>query len=80
MKCLQQNVLHRNQSSPRRLRPLSEIYESCNYSYVEPEYFDVAVKEQVWIDAIEEKIRMIEKNNTWELVTCSKNIEVISVK
>ena len=31
----------------RRMRRLSEIYESCNYSVMEPESFEEAEKQEV---------------------------------
>lgn len=68
------------ESPTRRQRSLSEIYESCNYSSVEPENYAAAVKEKIWADAMEEEIRMIEKNDTWELVSCPDSKEVIGVK
>ncbi|KAL0370585.1 UNVERIFIED_CONTAM: Retrovirus-related Pol polyprotein from transposon RE2 [Sesamum angustifolium] len=34
---------------------------------LEPENFETAVKHKVWVQAMEEEIKMIEKNNTWEL-------------
>lgn len=40
---------------------MSEIYESCNYMSLEPESFVAAVKESVWVDAMKEEIKMIEK-------------------
>jgi hypothetical protein len=35
---------------------------------VEPESYEVASKEEVWVKVIEEEIKMIKKNKTWELV------------
>ncbi|XP_042974666.1 uncharacterized mitochondrial protein AtMg00820-like [Carya illinoinensis] len=60
----------------RRFRALNEIYESCNFTSIEPKNYAIASKEQVWVDAMKEEIRMIEKNNTWELVAypCSKDL------
>ena len=43
---------------------LSDIYQRCNFAGVEPENHE----HDVWKKAMEEEIRMIEKNNTWELV------------
>ncbi|CAA0815239.1 Uncharacterized mitochondrial protein AtMg00820 [Striga hermonthica] len=47
---------------------------------MEPESFEAAVKEKEWVKAMEEEIRMIEKNKTWELVDPPNNKEVIGVK
>ena len=35
---------------------------------MEPESFEAAQKQEVWRKAMEEEIKMIEKNETWELV------------
>ena len=67
-------------SPPRKTRPLQEIYETCNFAIIEPESFEAAAKQEEWRHAIEEEIRMIEKNNTWELVEKPENKEVIGVK
>ncbi|KAL0387365.1 UNVERIFIED_CONTAM: Retrovirus-related Pol polyprotein from transposon RE2 [Sesamum radiatum] len=47
---------------------------------LEPENFETAVKHKVWVQAMEEEIKMIEKNNTWELTNRPKDKEVIGVK
>ncbi|KAL0383262.1 UNVERIFIED_CONTAM: Retrovirus-related Pol polyprotein from transposon RE2 [Sesamum calycinum] len=59
---------------------LSDIYETCNFIMLEPENFETAVKHKVWVQAMEEEIKMIEKNNTWELADRPKDKEVIGVK
>ncbi|KAL0350876.1 UNVERIFIED_CONTAM: hypothetical protein Sradi_4236800 [Sesamum radiatum] len=55
------------ETPPRRTKLLSDIYETCNFIMLEPENFETAVKHKVWVQAMEEEIKMIEKNNTWEL-------------
>lgn len=52
----------------RRTRILSEIYGRCYYSSLEPENVATASREEVWVKAMEEEIKMIEKNGTWDLV------------
>ncbi|KAL0313853.1 UNVERIFIED_CONTAM: Retrovirus-related Pol polyprotein from transposon RE2 [Sesamum angustifolium] len=47
---------------------------------LEPENFETAVKHKVWVQALEEEIKMIEKNNTWELADRPKDKDVIGVK
>lgn len=69
-----------SESTPRRVRSLREIYETCNYITMEPENYEAAVKQEVWVKAMEEEIKMIEKNNTWELVDQPKDKEIIKVK
>ena len=46
----------------------------------DPIHFEEAVKDKKWIDAMDEEINAIEKNNTWELVDLPKGKEVIRVK
>ena len=36
--------------------------------------------ESIWIDAMNEEMHAIEKNNTWKLVPLLKDIHVIGVK
>lgn len=67
-------------STPRQTQSLIEIYESCNLMIVEPESFKETSKHKVWNKAMEEEIRMIKKNETWELVDFPLNIEAIRVK
>ncbi|CAA0806487.1 cysteine-rich RLK (RECEPTOR-like protein kinase) 8 [Striga hermonthica] len=55
-----------SESPPRKVRTLREIYETCNFVTMEPESFEIAVKEKEWVKAMEEEIRMIEKNKTWD--------------
>ena len=51
------------------------------YCHVDdPIHFEDAVKEEKWIEAMNEEIGAIEKNDTWELVDLPKGKEVIGVK
>ncbi|KAL0294285.1 UNVERIFIED_CONTAM: Retrovirus-related Pol polyprotein from transposon RE2 [Sesamum radiatum] len=47
---------------------------------MEPESFEAAAKDEVWVQAMKEEIKMIEKNDTWELTERPKDKEVIGVK
>lgn len=47
---------------------------------MEPKSFDAAVKQKEWVKAMEKEIRMIEKNDKWELVNVPNDKEVIGVK
>nr|KYP41711.1 Retrovirus-related Pol polyprotein from transposon TNT 1-94 [Cajanus cajan] len=69
-----------NYRSPRRVRSLVDIYETCNLAILELESFEAASKQQVWVKAMEEEIKMIEKNNTWDLVDYPKDKDIIRVK
>ena len=59
---------------------LSDIYQRCNFACVELENYEEAIKHDVWKKFMEEEIRMIEKNNTWELVAIPREREVVSLK
>ncbi|KAL6339550.1 hypothetical protein AAG906_034635 [Vitis piasezkii] len=45
-------------------RSLTKIYQMCNMAVFEPAGYDEAVKDPKWIATIEEKIKMIHKNQT----------------
>ncbi|CAL2249603.1 unnamed protein product [Prunus armeniaca] len=64
----------------QRTRSLQDIYETCNFITIEPENFEAVVKEEIWRKAMEEEIKTIEKNKTWELVDRPKDKEIIGVK
>ena len=54
------------ESPPRRMRSLNEIYSACGLALVaeEPTQFTEAVKQTEWKLAMEEEIKSIEKNKT----------------
>nr|KYP39854.1 Retrovirus-related Pol polyprotein from transposon TNT 1-94 [Cajanus cajan] len=68
------------ESTPRRVRSLVDIYETCNLAILEPGSFEEAANQEVWVKAMEEEIKMIEKNNTWELVDYPYKKDIIGVK
>jgi len=59
---------------------LVDVYETCNMAMIEPNCYEEASKQEVWVKAMEEEVKMIEKNNTWELVNCPKGKDIIGVK
>ena len=75
-----------------RFRNLNEIYEKkianegmnslfSLYFHVDvPIHFEEAIKDKKWIEAMDEEIKSIEKNNTWELVDLPEGKEVIRIK
>ena len=67
-------------STPRRVRSLMDICETCNMAMLEPECYEEAPEQVVRVKAMEEKMKMIEKNNTWELVDCPHGKDIIGVK
>ena len=68
------------ESTPRRVRSLVDIYETCNMAMIEPNCYEEASKQEIWVKAMEEEVKMIEKNNTWELVNCPQGKDMIGVK
>ena len=46
----------------------------------DPIYFEYAIKEKKWINAMHEEMESTDKNDTWELVDLPKNKECIGVK
>jgi len=68
---------------PRGTRSLADIYaraEECNLAAVEPTSFQEAEKHSHWREAMLQELKMIEKNNTWELVDKPRNRNIIGVK
>ena len=64
----------------RGTRSLDEIFERCDVALQEPTCYDEATKENGWRIAMEEKLKMINKNGTWKLVDRPKNQKIIGVK
>lgn len=56
------------------------MYETCNFVGVELESYEEAQSNEVWVKAMEEEMRMIEKNQTWELTDYPQGKNVIDVK
>ncbi|KAL0373958.1 UNVERIFIED_CONTAM: hypothetical protein Sradi_3311500 [Sesamum radiatum] len=85
-----------NPSTPRssdqspRYRSINDIYNAmermnddnlfCLFMNDEPLSFEKAVKEKKWIQAMEEEIHSIEKNDTWELAILPSGHKAIGVK
>ena len=64
----------------RSTRSLSDVYERSNVVVFEPVEFEEVEKDDKWIEAMKEELRMIEKNDTWELVDRPQHRKVIGVK
>jgi hypothetical protein len=75
---------------PPHMRSLQELYEVtenlnddltlyCHFADCELIGFEEAVKDEKWRNAMDEEIKAIEKNNTWEL-TIPKEQKPIGVK
>lgn len=67
-------------SPVRRTMSLAEINETCNLVLMELESFEAAQKQEVWRQAVIGEIKMIEKNETWELVDHLQDKDTIGAK
>lgn len=56
-----------------RVQSLRRVYETCNFTALEPENYKETSKEKAEIKALKEEIETIEKNETWEQVDCPKD-------
>ncbi|GJV20713.1 retrovirus-related pol polyprotein from transposon TNT 1-94 [Tanacetum coccineum] len=82
----QDSPLSSSEGEPKT-RSLQELYEVtdeipllCLYVDCEPLVFEEAMKSKKWRQAMEEEIKSIEKNDTWELTTLPKGQKAIGVK
>ncbi|XP_057954051.1 uncharacterized mitochondrial protein AtMg00820-like [Malania oleifera] len=64
----------------RGTRSLADIYQRCNVAVIEPVGYEEAATNQKWIATMNEELKMIEKNQTWELIEKPKHKKVIGVK
>uniref|UniRef100_A0A2N9ICE2 Integrase catalytic domain-containing protein n=1 Tax=Fagus sylvatica TaxID=28930 RepID=A0A2N9ICE2_FAGSY len=75
---------------PRGFRSLQDLYESienidditlfCLFADCEPTGFKEAVQDKKWRNAMNEEIKAIKKNDTWELTTLPHGKKAIGVK
>ena len=70
----------------QRMRGLCDIYDQDDnvvqfaFFSSQPTCFDEAAKQKEWVDAMNNEIEAIERNNTWDLVDLPTDKNVISVK
>ncbi|RVW98283.1 Retrovirus-related Pol polyprotein from transposon RE1 [Vitis vinifera] len=64
----------------RGTRSLSDIYQRCNIAIIEPARYEEVAADKKWMDAMKEELKMIEKNQTWELVDKPRHKRAIGVK
>jgi hypothetical protein len=74
----------------RRTRNLDELYDAtqvmkdttlfCFFADSDPLSFNEAITEEKWIEAMDEEIHAIEKNDTWKLTNLLENKKAIGVK
>ena len=77
-------------TDPVKTRSLREIYESSApnsfslfalFSQIDvPLTFEEVVEEEVWAQSMDEEMKSIEENRTWELVDVPKGKYVINIK
>ena len=63
-----------------KTKSLAEIYERCNVMVNEPSSYEEASKMEEWRIAMQEELKMIAKNETWQLVPRPSNRKIIGVK
>ncbi|KAL6349072.1 hypothetical protein AAG906_033728 [Vitis piasezkii] len=68
-----------NDKSLRGTKSLSDIYQRCNVVVMEPTGYEETATDRKCMAAMEE-LKMIEKNQTWELVDRPKHKKAIGVK
>jgi len=61
-------------------RTLANIYQRCNVAAIELVNYEEAATNQKWLDAMKEELKIIEKNQTWELVDRPQHKKAIGVK
>ena len=61
----------------RGFRLLSDIFQRCNVTICEPVDHEEALSDLKWKKIMEEKLYMIEKNNSWEFVDIPPDRKVI---
>ncbi|KAG6414490.1 hypothetical protein SASPL_127292 [Salvia splendens] len=79
-----------NERATQRARNLAVLYEDterledltlfCLFVDCEPVNYEEAVESENWLVAMDEEIKAIEKNDTWELVTLPKGHKTIGGK
>ncbi|EOY19984.1 Uncharacterized protein TCM_045388 [Theobroma cacao] len=64
----------------RGTRSLQEIYARCSVAIIELASFTEAVKDDRWVQAMNQEMEMIKKNGTWMLVNKPTDQHIIGVK
>ena len=68
------------------MRSLKNIYDdldvSSNFALLafQPSSFEEAIRDENWVQAMDEEMNSIEKNDTWDLVDLPNNKSLIGVK
>ena len=64
----------------RGTKTLANIYQRCNIVVIKPTSYEEETTKQNWLDAMKEELKMIEKNQMWELVDKPQHKKAIGVK
>ena len=69
---------------PRKWGSLREVYEQTKRSqlaqFEEPKTFEEAAENPTWCVSMDEEMKFIKRNNTWELVDLPKGKKVVGLK
>lgn len=71
-----------DEATPVRFRNFKDIYSSCSFALTVagPIIYEEAVKDDTWIKAMNEELKAIERNGTWELPSLPDNKKAIGLK
>jgi len=55
----------------------NEVHLVCLLAYAENISFEEEVRDKKWQTAMDEEIKVIDRNNTWELTECQMEISLL---
>jgi len=70
----------------RKMRTLEDTYDDLNVSSnfallsFQPSLFEEAIRDENWVQAMDEEIEAIKENDTWDLVDLPRDKNIIGVK
>ena len=77
---------HESSNGKTKMRSLKDIYDDLdvisNFALLsfQPSSFEEAMKDENWVQAMDEETEAIEKNGTWDLIDFPKDKNLIGVK
>ncbi|KAK9118982.1 hypothetical protein Scep_017075 [Stephania cephalantha] len=71
-----------DETPPTRYRSLTDIYASCQFALTvsDPSNYKEAAEKEEWRKAMEEEMKAIEKNETWEITDLPEGKNAIGLK
>lgn len=69
-----------NSLSYERVTPSCKVFLSKLSEYIEPKHFHQAIKDDRWIQSMQQEIKTLEDNNTWTIVELPKGMHTIGSK